>query len=327
MSSTRYEALMVTGASGFIGRHLLNMLLDAADGPKRIIALDKGIHLSAVPSPRIETVLCDLTDRPCVLKAIKQAKPDGIIHLAGMTAGSDLGSYFSVNVQACEHVLAAAALLQKQPRVLVVGSAAEYGITSGTHEVVDEQRPLWAKTAYGISKIMQESWALLYHLEKSLPVICVRPFNIIGPGQSSSLVPATFLHQVAAVLKGAAQEVCVGDISTQRDFVDVQDVVAALWALMNAGAEAVGEVFNISSGQPLKIADMLDACIELSGQRMPVRRDPQRLKAHDVPVIVGDCSKLTAYTGWRCRIAWRDSLDNMWNCIISERKKSARYHK
>ena len=72
MSSTRYEALMVTGASGFIGRHLLNMLLDAADGPKRIIALDKGIHLSAVPSPRIETVLCDLTDRPCVLKAIKR---------------------------------------------------------------------------------------------------------------------------------------------------------------------------------------------------------------------------------------------------------------
>ena len=74
-----------------------------------------------------------------------------------MTAGSDLGSYFSVNVQACEHVLAAAALLQKQPRVLVVGSAAEYGITSGTHEVVDEQRPLQAITAYGISKIMQEN--------------------------------------------------------------------------------------------------------------------------------------------------------------------------
>ena len=174
---------MVTGASGFIGRHLLNMLLDAANGPKRIIALDKGVHLSAVPAPRIETILCDLTDRPCVLNAIEQAKPDGIIHLAGMTAGTDLSSYFAVNVQACENVLAAAAQMERQPRVLVIGSAAEYGITSGTHEVVDEQRPLRAKTAYGINKIMQESWALLYHLEKSVPVICVRPFNITGPGQ------------------------------------------------------------------------------------------------------------------------------------------------
>jgi len=327
VSSTRCKALLVTGASGFIGRHMLNMLLAAADGPKRIIALDKRVHHSAAPAPRIETVVCDLTDRPCVLKAIEQAKPDGIIHLAGMTAGSDLSGYFEVNVQAGENVLAAAALLQKQPRVLVVGSAAEYGITSGTHEVVDEQRPLWAKTAYGISKIMQESWALLYHLEKSLPVICVRPFNIIGPGQSSNLVPATFLHQIAAVLRGTAQDVCVGDISTQRDFVDVQDVVAALWALMNAGEEADGEVFNISSGQPLKIADMLDACIELSGQRMPVRRDASRLKAHDVPVIVGDCAKLKAYTGWRCRIPWRDSLATMWNSIISDREKEPRYQK
>jgi GDP-4-dehydro-6-deoxy-D-mannose reductase len=306
---------------------MLNMLLAAAGGPKRIIALDKGVHHSAVPSLRIETVICDLTDRPGVLKAIEQAKPDGIIHLAGMTTGSDLSSYFAVNVQACEHVLAAAARLKRQPRILVVGSAAEYGISSGTHELVDEQRPLRAKTAYGISKIMQENWALLYHHEKSLPVICVRPFNIIGPGQSVNLVPAAFLCQIAEVLRGTAQEVCVGDISTQRDFIDVRDVVDALWALMNAGPEADGQIFNISSGQPLKIADMLEACIKLSGRHISVCRDQSRLKAHDVPVIVGDNTKLKQCTGWQCRIPWRDSLATMWNCIISDSEKGQLYQK
>jgi GDP-4-dehydro-6-deoxy-D-mannose reductase len=159
---------------------------------------------------------------------------------------------------------------------------------------------------------MQERWALLYHQEQQVPVICVRPFNIIGPGQSVSLVPAAFMQQIADVVRGTAQEVRVGDISTQRDFMDVRDTVDALWALMSAGPEADGEVFNICSGQALKIADMLEACIALSGRDIPVVRDPSRLKAHDVAVIVGDNAKLKQCTGWQCRIPWRESLASMW---------------
>ena len=319
--------MLVTGATGFIGQHMLHRLLAVHNGPERIIALDRRAHDSLNPSAMLESFVCDLTDRRCVQEVIERLSPDGIMHLAGVTAGSDVSTYFEANVQACENVLAAAAGLEQPPRMLVVGSAAEYGISSGTHELVDEQRPLRAKTAYGISKIMQENWALLYHHEKSLPVICVRPFNIIGPGQSVNLVPAAFLCQIAEVLRGTAQEVCVGDISTQRDFIDVRDVVDALWALMNAGPEADGQIFNISSGQPLKIADMLEACIKLSGRHISVCRDLSRLKAHDVPVIVGDNTKLKQCTGWQCRIPWRDSLATMWNCIISDSEKGQLYQK
>jgi len=319
-----YTRLMVTGASGFIGRHLLNFLLALPKGPVRIIALDKKAQCHAPSSPRIEQVICDLTEPRDVQNVFRKTQPDGIIHLAGRTTGSDLSRYIAVNVLGCENILSAAAQRERPPRLLITGSAAEYGLTSGTYEVIDEQRPLQAKTAYGISKIMQEKWALLYYYEKALPVICVRPFNVIGPGQSAHLVPATFLYQIAEVLNGNAHEVCVGNINTARDFIDVKDLVAAFWALMNAGAEAEGEVFNISSGQPIKIADILDACIALSGQQMPVRQDPHRLKAYDVPVIIGDNSKLRRFTGWQCKISWQDSLAAMWDDIRStEIKKSA----
>ncbi len=318
MDNSRYKVILVTGATGFIGQHMLHRLLTINNGPEQVIALDRRVHDSVKQSTALDTFICDLTDRRCVQEAIERIVPDGIIHLAGVTTGSNLSAYFEVNVQACENVLAAAAGLKQCPRILVIGSAAEYGISSGIHEIVDEKRTLLAKTTYGISKIVQENWALLYHHEKSVPVICVRPFNIIGPGQSDHLVPATFLCQIADVLRGTVKEICVGDISTQRDFIDVRDVVDALWALMNANTEADGQVFNISSGQPLKIADMLEACIKLSGRQIAVCRDPSRLKAHDVPVIVGDNTKLKKATGWQCRISWRESLETMWKYMIAD---------
>jgi GDP-4-dehydro-6-deoxy-D-mannose reductase len=97
----------------------------------------------------------------------------------------------------------------------------------------------------------------------------------------------------------------------------VGDVVSAIWMLMNTNNKVDGEVFNISSGQPQKIAEILDACIALSGQKIPVVQDAERLKSYDIPVIIGDSSKLCAYTGWQCRIPLRKSLETMWAHITS----------
>jgi GDP-4-dehydro-6-deoxy-D-mannose reductase len=218
-------------------------------------------------------------------------------------------------VLAAAKLLSVAASLARPPRILIVGSAAQYGVTAGGHEVVDEERPLLGRTPYAVSKTLPEKWALVYAREKSLSVVCVRPFNLMGPGQPEGFVPVTFLRQVADVLDGRAAEVLVGNIETQRDFIDVRDLAAALWALMAADDRVAGQVFNIASGQPVRIRDMLDACVELGGQPVIIREDPARVRPNDVPVIVGDATKLRSLTGWQPQVPWRQSLADTW-CAI-----------
>ena len=317
MKAAAYRTLLVTGAAGFLGRHLLERLRNEADRPRRVVALDLKTR-AAGALPTAEWTACDLTDVQAVRQAVAQIAPDGIVHLAGLTGGGDPSAYFRINVQACEHLLSAAAQLTRPPRVLVVGSAAQYGLTGGSHEVVDETRPLLGTTPYGVSKILQEQWALMYGRARALPVVCVRPLNVIGPGQPSTLVPAAFLRQVADVLAGRAEEVRVGNLTAERDFTDARDVVAAMWALMRAGEPADGGVFNIASGSPVKIQHLLDGCIALSGRDIPVRQDPARFKPVDVPTIVGDATRLRELTGWGPTIGWRESLADTWEAMSDE---------
>ena len=315
MKSEFPETVVVTGAAGFVGAHVLAHLAAAPNAPRRLVALD--VRRGAASG--VEWMACDLTDAARVAAVFRDVTPQGVIHLAGVTSSPDLSRYFAVNVQAAEYLLSACAELARPPRVVVVGSAAQYGIVTGRHETVDETRPLLGRTPYGLSKTLQEQWALAYHAARGLPVVGVRPFNLMGPGQPESLVPAAFLHQVAEVLAGRAAEVCVGNTWTERDFIDVRDVVAAMWALMVAPGEVAGQVFNVATGEPLRIGDMLDACVALAGREIPIRPDPARIRPNDVPTIVGDAGKLRSLTGWRPRISWRQSLRDTWDAIRSSR--------
>lgn len=314
MNNTSYETLVVTGAGGFIGTYLLRHLQQVINPPGRIVGLDLKPSCNT-ETETVEWIPCDLTNQHQVTEILQRVKPQGIIHLAGVTGGNNLDAYFSVNVLACRNLLTAVSQTVNPPRVMIIGSAAQYGITSGKHEIVDESRPLLGSTPYGLSKTIQESWALMYARDGKLPVVCVRPFNIMGPGQSGQLVPAAFLHQIADVEAGKLDKISVGNTSTYRDFSDVRDVVAAIWSLMSVKNLANSQVFNIASEKPTKIQDILDACIELSQQDIPVWQDKNRLKAVDVPVIVGDAGKLRKLTGWKCQIDWRQSLKDMWREI------------
>lgn len=316
MQPCRYQTLVVTGAGGFVGRHLLHHLRSHANRPGQVVAVD------LPDSPAIGTggaVACDLTDAIAARKMIEAVNPDGIIHLAGVATGADIDAYFSANVLACQNILSAVARQRKPSRVMVIGSAAQYGIITGGHEIVDEDRPLLGQTPYGLSKTLQEKWALLYASAKSLPVVCVRPFNIMGPGQPAKLVPGAFLHQATAVVSGTASEIRVGNTATCRDFTDVRDIVAAMWLLMLAGPKADGQVFNIASAQATRVQDILEACIAMTGCQIPVVRAEERIKTQDVPSIVGNADRLRSLTGWRPEISWRQSLADSWNELAAER--------
>jgi len=310
MTTRRYETLAVTGSAGFVGRHLLRHIGESDDRPERIVALD--VREGSDFGVGVEYVRCNLAARDEVAKAIADINPDGVIHMAAVSSGRDLRAYFDVNILGCQNLLSAFGKLPEVPRVLMMGSAAQYGVTTCEHEVVDESRPLLGATPYGISKTIQEQWALAYGRETGLPVVCVRPFNIIGPGQPMSLVPAAFLRQVADVVAGRSKEILVGNTATSRDFTDVRDIAAAIWSLMLADAGADGQVFNIASGEPVKIQDLLDACVAMAGTDVAVSTDQARMKKHDVPVIVGDAARLRELTGWQPRITWRQSLEDMW---------------
>jgi GDP-4-dehydro-6-deoxy-D-mannose reductase len=302
--------ILITGAGGFVGRHMLAHLAGLASGPEEVLAIDRTIPRN--PAPGANWVPCDLADRAQVAAVVARFRPEAILHLAAVLGGNDLQACFTANVLAAEQVLGASSSLSPMPRVVLVGSAAQYGSAGPGVTVVDESHPLNGETPYGVSKTMQERWALLYGTTRSLPVICTRPFNLLGPGQSTSLVPGAFMSQVQDVLQGGAAAVRVGNLSSRRDFVDVRDVVAAFWALLTTGAEACGKVFNISSGEATGIQELLDACLDLGGGGIPVERSADRMKAVDVSSMVGDASRLRAQTGWRATIPWRQSLADMW---------------
>jgi len=311
MTSSAYDTVLVTGAAGFVGAHLLAHLAQVAAPPHRVVAVD--VRPGRAAGARWRE--CDLAQMDPTRALLQAVQPEAVVHLASVTQGDDVGAYFAANVQAAATLLEAASSLPTPPRVLMVGSAAQYGITSGEHEVVDEARPTAGTTPYAVSKNLQEQWALLYHRLGRVPVVCVRPFNLMGPGQPPTLVPAAFLEQVADVVDGKAESVRVGNTATRRDFLDVRDAVAAMWAVLRAGEEALGQVFNIASGRAVLVQDMLEACMALAGREIPVQRNPARFRPVDVQTIIGDPSKLRECTGWRPRIPWRQSLDAMWHTL------------
>ncbi len=315
MTARRFKTVVVTGAAGFVGRHLLRHLREAENGPDRIVAWDLREPDERGAAPEAEWRRVDLADAGQVARALDEDGPDAVLHLAGVARADDLQTYFRANVAGCRNLLAAAADWSEPPRVLVVGTAAQYGITSGDNEVVEESRPLLARTPYGVTKIMQEQWALLVHEAGDVPVVAVRPFNIMGPGQPPSLVPAAFLHQVLDVLDGRQEAVRVGNVETCRDFTDVRDAAAALWLLVSADEAVLGTVYNVASGEAIRIREMLEASLDLAGQEIPVRTDPSRFKTVDVPSIVGDAGRLAAATGWRPTIPWRQSLADTWAAL------------
>ncbi len=312
--------ILITGAGGFVGRHLAAALAAA------------GIDAAGLDRPRADD---GTTDEPLVRwrRELGASPADGgaaladllsaeaftaICHLAGQSSAgasfADPAGTVAANLGGTVEVLEALRRLDRAgrpvPRLLVVGSAEEYGAAARPDRPCREGDPLLPLSPYATSKAAATQLTIQYHQAFGLPALAVRAFNHTGPGQDRRFVFPAFAHQIAAIEAGRQEPILrTGNLAACRDFLDVRDVVRAYALLLERGRP--GRVYNVCSGSALTIAGGLEILLGLSTARIEVTTDPSRLRPVDVPRLIGDPAALRDATGWRPRLTMTETLGDL----------------
>ena len=287
--------ILVTGASGFVGRHLLRALRERGD---EVIAAGHA-------SDGEEFVALNLTDAENVRAVVDVARADVVYHLAAQTfvpeAISAPATTYETNIMGTARLFDALHAAANNdgaavPRVILVSSAEVYGKRPNSDLPFRETLAPLPLNAYAASKVAQEAIGLAAFHTHGLPVIMTRAFNHIGPGQDDRFVVSSFARQLAAIAAGAPRLLLVGNLEAERDFLDVRDVVDAYIALARTGIP--GEIYNICSGKPLKIKELLRQLVTIAHVPVEIREDPARMRPVDIPISFGDNAKLRGATDW-----------------------------
>jgi len=304
---------LITGVGGFAGSHLADYLLAEGDAAQ-VWGCDLSAERRSYLSPRVQLMAADLRDPEAARRAIEAAQPERLYHLAGQAFVGDSWAHpwetIETNLRSQVNLLEAVLACGLRPRILVVGSAEEYGRATVASDPIGEDRPLRPDSPYSLSKVAQDLLGLQYFLSYELPVIRVRPFNHIGPRQNRKFVAPAFASQIAAIEAGTQPPVMkVGNLEARRDFTDVRDTVRAYALLLEHGQ--AGEVYNIGSSESRRIGDLLDILLSLARVAIRVEMDTGRLRPNDLPDLVCDASRLRAATGWQPRYALEQTLRDL----------------
>jgi GDP-4-dehydro-6-deoxy-D-mannose reductase len=297
--------VLVTGAAGFVGSHLLERL--AASGREVVAWHRPGGPAGAAGTARWAAV--ELLDGGQVAAALADAAPAEVYHLAG---AANVGLSWAEPRQTLENNLLATHRLFEglragglRPRVLVTGSAAIY---KPSDAALHEGSPVGPNTPYGVSKLAQELLALRAGAEDGVPVMVTRSFNHIGPRQDPGFIAASIARQVALIEAGLAEPtLAVGNLEPRRDIMDVRDTVGAYEALMARGR--AGEVYNVCAGRAIAMRALLDGLVARARVAVSVVQDPARFRPADTPLSLGDGGKLRADTGWAPQFTLDETLD------------------
>ena len=303
------KKVLITGASGFVGNHLIDALLPNDD---YAIA---GTYRSQAPSrheERLEFIHADLQNKSEVDALLEKTQPDLIFHLAAQAnvpqSIKDPIATFHANIDSQLNLFLA--LHEKemlQTRMLLVSSSEVYGFIRPEDVPVNENTPHRPANPYAVSKIAQDYLGFQYHLSYKLPIIRVRPFNHIGPGQAPTFVVSEFAKQIADIEKGTREPIMrVGNLDAKRDFTDVRDMVRLYSILIEKGEP--GEVYNAGNGVSHSAQEILDGLLALSEANITVEQDPAKMRPSDVPDITCDRSKVTDATGWKPEISLEQTL-------------------
>lgn len=300
--------LLITGASGFTGRHLLRELTQKFEDPPCSFSL----YQSHEPeSTRNSTNLpCDLTDFRQISGIVEEIRPELIIHLAALNRGP-LDALLTQNVVSTGNLLEAVHQAGMSTRVLAVGSSAEYGYQGRIP--IDENAPLRPMSIYGISKAASSHLVLYYRRKYQIPAAIVRPFNLIGPGQSDAYFVGKLLGQMQQYDRGEIERIQLRNADSERDFIDVRDAVKAYLAvLLHPDFDDVcsGKVFNVGSGRSTSVLSVFRILEEIKGKKYPheITDGPE---PEAIPSQLCDFRLIHQTVGWAPEFSLESSLRDM----------------
>lgn len=298
------KRVLLTGANGFVGRHVR----------KTLEKVGLSVYGTAGPeSARTDCIAVDLRSEDRVRDLIDHVRPNVILHLAAQSSVRESWVHpadtLDVNARGTIHLWMAGASRGVE-HFVYISTAEVYG-ASGKGALLEDS-PLEPANPYATSKMTAE--LLLQQLQTQAPDVrltIIRPFNHIGPGQSSEFVVPNFAHQLSLARLQKVPHISVGNLSAVRDFLDVRDVARA-YALVAQSKELCG-TFNLCSGVPRSIESVLQDLMRVSGlEQVDVRYDATRLRPVDVPTLVGDPTKFRHEVGWRPEIDWKRTLRDIW---------------
>jgi len=310
--------VLITGITGFAGSHLAEYILAEHPGIKVCGIVRWRSRMDNVKGilDKIELHEADLKDIVSLKKALAAIRPDKVFHLAAQsfvpTSWKLPVETFAINALGQINLFEALIDLKLNPKIQIAGSSEEYGRVHADEVPMKETNYLRPLSPYAVSKVAQDLLGYQYHQSYGLRTVRTRGFNHTGPRRGEVFVTSNFAKQVAEIEKGLKPPVIhVGNLEAKRDFTDVRDMVQAYWLATEKGKD--GDVYNIGSGTTCVMQDMLDMLLGMSTVKVKVEVDPARLRPSDVPILLADASKFVTATGWKPRIAFKRTLEDLLN--------------
>ncbi len=304
--------VLITGIAGFAGSHLADLALrEGAEVAGTVLPGAPTDNLAGIQKD-VATVGCDLTEPGAAARVLEATQPDRVFHLAGASVvgtswalrADVLRTNLEATYQLCEG-------LRRHPvPCLLISSGEVYGVVPEAEQPIPETRRWAPGSPYALSKASQELYAGYYVRSEGLPLVIARAFNHVGPRQGLGFVWSDVARQIAVIERGQGPAILeVGTTTTRRDFTDVRDMVRAYWLLL--GRCEPGWTYNVASGKATTIREVIDAFLARAARPIEVRQVPERVRPVDVPMLVGDASRLRGLTGWAPEIPLARSIEDV----------------
>lgn len=307
--------ILITGINGFVGSHMAEYCLSVGDTVYGTLK-SRNSDFRNIIKFKDKLILhdCELKDAKNVLDVIDSVRPDIIFHLAAQSfvpaSWSSPSDTIVNNVVSEVNIFEAIRRLKISPVIHLACSSEEYGEVKTGEIPIRETNPLRPMSPYGVSKVAQEMLGQQYVRSYGLKVVITRAFNHEGPRRGRQFVTASFASQIARAIEGG--KIMVGNLEAIRDFTDVRDVVKAYYIAATNKGIVYGEPYNVCTGTGWTIDKVLNALIDISGKKLTIEQDPDRMRPSDVPVLIGNFEKFYSVTGWEPTTPFSKTLADLY---------------
>ena len=308
--------VLITGITGFVGSYLAEYALSNNAEVWGSIRWRSNTGNIDHIKDKLNLVDSDMRDLSSVSHLIGEAMPDYIFHLAAQsfvpTSWHAPRETLTTNIIGQLNILEAVRFSGLDSIIQIAGSSEEYGLVYDNEIPIKETNPLRPMSPYGVSKVAQDLLGYQYQRSYGLKIVRTRAFNHTGPRRGDVFVVSDFAKQIARIEAGKKEPVIkVGNLEATRDFSDVRDIVKAYWLALEKGEP--GDVYNICSGKGWSIREVLDMLLSMTEAKVKVEQDPKRRRPSDVPMLVGDSTKLRGKAGWMPEISFEKTLEDTLN--------------